>query len=174
MSLNLFKLEEYLTQYEFNSPYLFCCSDAESFTMSEVLSLASHEEQSLWDNLQLKYTEPFGYPALRSTIAKMMYEHMIAENILCFAGAEEGIYCALYTLCEPGDHVIVLTPCYQSLKEIPKVKGCEVTTIDLNEANGWRICLDDIKKTIRSNTKCLVRGCPERVISPVSPILWPN
>ena len=160
MSINLFKLEEYLTQYEFSSPHLFCCSDAESVAMSEVIGLANQEEQNLWHNLQLKYTEPFGYPALRSTIAKVMYEEMTADNILCFAGAEEGIYCALYALCEPEDHVIVLTPCYQSLKEIPKMKGCEVTTLDLKESNDWKICLDDIKQVIQSNTKCLVMNFP--------------
>ena len=148
MNLNVFKLEEYLTQYEFNAPYLFCCSDAECFTMADVLSLANHEEQNLWDNLQLKYTEPFGYPPLRAAISNAMYETMQADNILCFAGAEEGIYCALSTLCEPGDHVIVLTPCYQSLKEIPNRNECEVTSIDLREENNWRICLDDIEQAI--------------------------
>lgn len=170
MSISPFKLEEYLTQYEFNSPYLLCCSDAESFSMSEIIALASSEEQNLWDSLQLKYTEPFGYPALRTAIASTMYQHLNAENILCFAGAEEGIYCALYMLCNPGDHVLVLTPCYQSLKEIPKIKGCEVTTVDLKETNQWRICLDEIKHAIRPNTKCLVMNFPHnpsgQVISP--------
>lgn len=160
MSINPFKLEEYLTKYEFNSPYLLCCSDAESFSMSEIIELANKEEQNLWDNLQLKYTEPFGYPALRTAIANSMYQNMKEENILCFAGAEEGIYCALYQLCNPGDHVIILTPCYQSLKEIPQIKGCEVTTVHLDEENQWRICLDDIKQAIRPNTKCLVMNFP--------------
>ncbi len=160
MSLNIFKLEEYLTQYEFNLPYLLCCSDAESFTMAEVLSQANREEQALWADLSLKYTEPFGHPLLRKTIAQTMYQSMHDENILCFAGAEEGIYCALYALCEPGDHVIVFTPCYQSLKEIPRIRGCEVSTIDLKEENAWRISLDEIKKNIRSNTKCVVMNFP--------------
>lgn len=160
MRPSLFKLEEYLTQYEFSSPYLFCCSDAESFTMAEVLNLANPEEQNLWDTLQLKYTEPFGYPPLRTAISNAMYQNMQAENILCFAGAEEGIYCALYTLCEPGDHVIVFTPCYQSLKEIPQANGCELTTIDLKEQNNWQICLNDVEAAIKPNTKCLVMNFP--------------
>lgn len=160
MNLPVFKLEEYLTRYEFNSPYLLCCSDAESLTMSEVLALANSAELALWDNLSLKYTEPHGAPILRATIATAQYQHMQAENILCFAGAEEGIYCALQALCEPGDHVIVLTPCYQSLQEIPQSQGCEVTTVALREENGWQLDLDDIKKAIRDNTKCLVMNFP--------------
>ena len=155
-----FKLEEYLTQYEFSSPFLLCCSDSESFSMTEILTLANHDEKNMWDNLLLKYTEPFGLPELRSAIAKTMYHMLVANNILCFAGAEEGIYCALYTLCNPGDHVIVLTPCYQSLKEIPKIKNCEVESIALKEENKWRICFDDIKRAIKPNTKCLVMNFP--------------
>lgn len=155
-----FKLEEYLTKYEFSSPYLLCCSDAESFSMSEILALANTEEQSLWDNLELKYTEPFGYPALRDRISKTMYADMEAESILCFSGAEEGIYCALHTLCKPGDHVIVLTPCYQSLKEIPKVNGCEVTELALKKENNWCICLDEIKQVLRPNTTGFVMNFP--------------
>lgn len=160
ISIQSFKLEEYLTKYEFSSPYLLCCSDAESFSMSEILALANTEEQSLWDNLELKYTEPFGYPPLRRRIATAMYQQMGAENILCFSGAEEGIYCALYTLCKPDDHVIVLTPCYQSLKEIPSIRGCDVTELALKKENNWCICLDEIKQAIRSNTTCLVMNFP--------------
>ena len=130
-----FKLEEYLTQYEFNSPHLFCCSDAQTMTMSELVALANDDEKYLWNHLELKYTEPFGLPLLRASIASNMYQQIDAEQILCFAGAEEGIYCALQTLCEPADHVIVLTPCYQSLKEIPVMRGSIVTLIELKEEN---------------------------------------
>jgi hypothetical protein len=39
-TMNVFKLEEYLGKYEFSADYLLCCSDAESFKMSEILNLA--------------------------------------------------------------------------------------------------------------------------------------
>ena len=96
--MQLFKLEAYLTRYEFSAPHLFCCSDAEAFSVAEVLALANSEEKALWETLSLQYTEPFGLPSLRSTIADSMYQNMQADNILCFAGAEEGIYCALSVL----------------------------------------------------------------------------
>ncbi len=41
--------------------------------------------------------------------------------MLCFAGAEEGIYLAMRALLEPGDHVVVLTPNYQAAETIPLV-----------------------------------------------------
>ena len=111
MGINVFKLEEYLATYEFSAPYLLCCSDAESFSMHEIIGYASDSEKELWNNLRLGYTEADGLPALRTEIASCLYPQLKTDNILCFAGAEDGIFCALHTLCEQGDHVIVLTPC---------------------------------------------------------------
>ncbi|MCS5707648.1 aminotransferase class I/II-fold pyridoxal phosphate-dependent enzyme [Candidatus Berkiella cookevillensis] len=158
--MKAFKLEEYLTQYEFSSPYLLCCSDAESFTMQEIIALASPEDRKLWDDLRLHYTEPYGLPLLREEIAKSLYPDLTAENILCFAGAEEGIFASLYTLSEPGDHVIVLTPCYQSLLEISQLKGATVTQVLLREENHWCIDIKEIESAIQENTKCVIINFP--------------
>ncbi len=160
MNINTFKLEEYLTKYEFSSPFLLCCSDAESFAVTEIINLASNDDKILWDNLRLHYTEPYGLPLLRETIAYHLYPSLKAENMLCFAGAEEGIFASLHVICEPGDHAIILTPCYQSLMELPKLKGASVTPVALKEENEWRISLEDITSAIRSNTKCIVINFP--------------
>ena len=158
--MNVFKLEEYLAKYEFSAKYLLCCSDAESFDMSEILSMADGEEKRLWDNLRLSYTEVQGLPILRDTVTQGLYQGLKQENILMFAGAEEGIFCALHTLIEAGDHVIILTPCYQSLLEIPKLKGAEITEIQLKEENDWRIDLNAVQNAIKSATKCIVINFP--------------
>jgi aspartate/methionine/tyrosine aminotransferase len=158
--VNIFKLEEYLGRYEFSAKYLLCCSDAESFSMSEILDLASNDEKDLWNNLRLGYTEVHGMPLLRETIARELYPELESDNILMFAGAEDGIFCALHALIESGDHVIVITPCYQSLLEIPKLKGAEISEIQLQEENEWKIDTDAIKNAIKSNTKCVVINFP--------------
>lgn len=158
-TMNIFKLEEYLTKYEFSAKYLLCCSDAESFTMSEIIGMAAPEDKKLWEELALKYTEPYGHPLLRKQIANL-YSGLSDDNILCFAGAEEGIFCALTALIEEHDHVIVVTPCYQSLLEVPKSKGAEVTEIELKEENNWRIDLQSIQMAIKSNTKCIIINFP--------------
>ena len=137
MAIKTFKLEEYLTRYEFSAPYLLCCSDAESFSMQEIIDLGDSEDKKMWENLRLGYTETTGMPLLREQIAKSLYPTLNADNILCFAGAEEGIFAALNVLCGPSDHVIVLTPCYQSLLEIPASIGADVTSIALREENDW-------------------------------------
>jgi aspartate/methionine/tyrosine aminotransferase len=170
VTINTFKLEEYLTRHEFSASFLLCCSDAESFSMQEILELADSADRALWNNLRLGYTEVKGLPILRDQIAQSLYPNLNPKLISCFAGAEEGIFCALFTLCEPGEHVIVLTPCYQSFIEIPKLKKAHVSQVSLKPENNWRINLDDIKNEIRPNTKCLVINFPHnptgQVISP--------
>lgn len=158
--MNVFKLEEYLAKYEFSAKYLLCCSDAESFAMSEIIGMADEQEKDCWNHLRLGYTEVPGLPALRETVAQGLYSGLEAENILMFAGAEEGIFCALHIIIEEGDHVIVLTPCYQSLLEIPKSKGADITEIQLKEENDWRIDLQSIQRAIKPNTKCIVINFP--------------
>ena len=159
-TVNVFKLEEYLAQHEFSAPYLLCCSDAEGVSMQDVIDRVNSEEQKLWSNLTLGYTEVLGLPLLRAQIANTLYPGLKEDNILCFAGAADGIFCALHTLCRTGDHVIVLTPCYQSLKEIPELTGASVTAIALREENDWRIDCDAVKESIQPNTKVVVINFP--------------
>ncbi len=159
-NLQSFKLEHYLSKYEFSTPYLLCCSDAESYNLHELLGMASSEEISEWNNLRLGYTQVKGAPKLRQSIAEALYPQLTQENILCFAGAEDGIFCTLFTLCQPGDHVIVVTPCYQSLAEVPRTKGCKITAIELQESNDWKINIDHIANAIEENTKLVIINFP--------------
>lgn len=159
MKIPPFKLEEFWKKYEFTAPYLLCCSDAESWKLSEILELADPEIRMLWESLNLGYTESPGLPLLRKEIAKL-YSHIDSEQVLTFAGAEEGIYCAMRTLVEPGDHVIVIDPCYQSLRTLPESFGAYVTGILLDPEKRWRLSLEDLEKAFRSNTKLLVLNYP--------------
>ena len=71
MELPIFRLEDYLSQWEFKARYLFCCSDAETFSLRELLSYSDAETQRLWDELKLGYTEDRGMPLLRAEIQKI-------------------------------------------------------------------------------------------------------
>ncbi len=159
MQLPVFQLEDYLSRWEFKAPYLLCCSDAESFSMNELLSYADQVSLNLWNNLRLSYTEAPGLPILREEIGKL-YSGLSESNILCFAGAEEGIFCALQTLIKSNDHVITFTPCYQSLESLPQNLGAQVTAISLKEENHWQIDLEEVKKVIQNNTKAIIINFP--------------
>jgi aspartate/methionine/tyrosine aminotransferase len=104
-------------------------------------------------------------------ISSQLYKGLAEDNILCFAGAEEGIFCTLAALCEAEDHVIVLTPCYQSLLEIPKKLGCAITTVALQESNQWNIDIEAIRAAIRPSTKLVIINFPH---NPTGQIIRPS
>jgi aspartate/methionine/tyrosine aminotransferase len=159
MRIAPFKLEEFWKKYEFVAPHLLCCSDAESWSLKEILSIADFESRQLWESLTLGYTQSPGLPLLRQEIARL-YSSIDREQVLTLAGAEEGIYCIMRTLIEPGDHVIVIDPCYQSLSTLPKAFGAHITSIALDFKKGWQLELEEVKKAFRKDTKLLVLNYP--------------
>lgn len=159
MMLSVFRLEEYFSPWEFKAPYLLCCSDAESRSLEEILSLADDESKLLWSRLHLGYTEVKGLPILRNEIAKL-YQGLELENVVCFAGAEDGIFCSMQALVKEGDHVIVLTPCYQSLEDLPRHFGARVTAVRLKEENKWQIDINAIEDALTPSTRLIIINFP--------------
>ncbi len=68
MKLPVFKLEDYLGEREFNCEIMFSGSDMETFAMRDLLALAQPETLTLWNNLNLSYTQPKGHPLLLNEI----------------------------------------------------------------------------------------------------------
>lgn len=159
VEMPIFKLEEFWKKYEFSAPYLLCPSDAETWLLKEILAMADSETKRLWDHLSLGYTESPGLPLLRNEIAGL-YDSLESDHILTTAGAEEGIYCAMHSLISKGDHVIVVSPTYQSLETLPQVLGAEITFIHLRPANQWKLECDQIQSAWSSSTKLLILVCP--------------
>ena len=62
--------QRWFAKYEFNAPYLFCCSDCEPMTMKELLAMGDEDSLQRWENLSLGYTESAGLPALLTEIAR--------------------------------------------------------------------------------------------------------
>jgi len=170
MKLPPFRLEEFWKKYEFSSPYLLCSSDAETWRLDEILSFADDETRTLWDEMTLGYTESPGHPLLRKELS-CLYNTLDEERILTFAGAEEGIYCSMRVLVAPGDHVVVVDPCYESLVNLPIALGARVEKVSLTPENGWRLDLDAMRRTIRPDTKLIVLNYPH---NPTGTVLDPE
>lgn len=158
-TLPLFKIEDYLADWEFKAPYLLCTSDAESWTMQEILEMADPQTLKMWESLSLGYTETQGLPLLKEEISTI-YPTLSPDHILTFAGAEEGIYAAMRTILSPGDHAIVFRPCYQSLETLPKNFGAQVTTLSLEAENRWQLPLKALEQAIQPATKLIILNFP--------------
>jgi DNA-binding transcriptional MocR family regulator len=133
LKLNDFKLERYFARYEFNSPYLLCCSDCETFTIQDVLRMEGESAVQSFLKLPLGYSESPGSRELRRQIVGL-YNCMDEDGILVCSGAEEAIFLYMNAILEPGDHVIVQYPCYQSLIEVASGIGCEVSKWEMRKA----------------------------------------
>jgi aspartate/methionine/tyrosine aminotransferase len=143
MSIRPFQLERYLDRYEFTTPLNLSCSACETVSIGELLALAGESLQSL-SALRLGYTETQGDPALRESISSF-YQEASAGDVIVTNAPEEGIFLAMETLLEPGDRVVVQTPCYQSLIELARHKGCDVQPWTVQESSaGWRLDLDNL------------------------------
>lgn len=60
-------------------------------------------------------------------------------------------------LLEPGDHVIVEAPSYQSLIDIPRALGVQVSLVERRADNDFHVEIDEIKKLIKPHkTRLLV------------------
>ena len=88
-----FRLETHFSKWEFKARHHMTASDAQSMSMRELLAMASPEDREAFDGMWLGYTETYGAPDLREVIAGT-YANQAATDILCFAGASEGIFAA--------------------------------------------------------------------------------
>ena len=154
-----FALERFFARWEFAAELLFCASDVEGWAMRDVLALADESDRRRWDELHLGYTESPGDPALRSAISGL-YDQVTAEEVLVFSGAEEAIFALQNVLLGPGDHAVVVRPAYQSLAEVGVAAGAEVTRVDLREADGWRLDIEDVRAALRPNTRLILLNEP--------------
>ncbi len=161
MKIAPFSIEAFFAMYEFTTPYSLCSSDCESMTVGELMAMAEVAPEDLVD-LHLGYTEAPGHPALRAQIAAL-YPEVMADEVVVLTAPEEGIYTVMRTLLEPGDHVVVLTPAYDSLLNLAEhVAGADyVDKWEVEAGNGrWQINLSTLEDQITNDTKLIVVNFP--------------
>lgn len=154
-----FRLERYFAKHEFSARHLLCTSDCESMTIDELIAIvdptislsgaASASLGSTW----LGYTESRGAPALRAAIANL-YQNLDVEDVLVHSGAEEAILNLFLAMVNKDDLVIVNTPCYQSLMEIPAGLGANVIPWQIRcEGEAWRLDTDALDELLAAEQR---------------------
>jgi len=154
-----FALERYFARWEFAVKHVLCASEVEGWSMAELVELADDETRGMWSGLKLGYAESTGHPLLRAEIASL-YDSVDPDGVLVFAGAEEAVYCLFMTAVGPGDHVIVTWPGYQSLYDVARAAGAQVSLHALIEEDGWALDVDRLRRSIRPTTRMIVVNAP--------------
>lgn len=166
-SMRDFALEVYFSRWEFNARYNLGGSDAETLSQKALLELATPEDRESYENLRLGYTETFGAPALREEIATT-YDTVRSEHVLCFAGAEEGLYTAIKVLLSAADHAVVVTPNYQAAETVP-LGMCDVTGVPLDPDRSWALDIDRVRAALRPNTRLISVNFPNNPTGKIIP-----
>lgn len=163
-----FRLETHFSKWEFKARYHMTASDAQSMSMQDLLSMATAEERDAFETMWLGYTETFGAPDLRDAIAAI-FNNQKASDILCFAGASEGIFAANNVILDKDSHAIVVTPNYQSHETLP-VAICEATGVPLIPEDNWSLDIDRIAAAIQPNTKLVTINFPHNPTGTILPL----
>jgi aspartate/methionine/tyrosine aminotransferase len=159
MEIKPFQLELYFSKYEFSSRYMLCASDCESISINELLQLSGYPRETFLQ-ASLGYTESQGDETLREQIAATM-SGVSADEVVFLSAPEEGIYTALHALLNPGDHVIVLSPVYESLLNLAEQITGNVSLWPFHLVNGiWSLDEEELYRLARPQTQCLILNFP--------------
>ena len=159
MKIAPFEIEQYFDKYEFTTPHLLCASDCETVSVAELLTLAG---MSLADfgELRLGYTEAQGNPDLRTAVSHL-YKSVQPNQVIILTAPEEGIYLTMRALLDPGDHVIVLTPAYNSLLAIAQHITGSVSQWEIQPTeDGWQLDLNAFERLVKPETKLIIVNFP--------------
>lgn len=145
-------------------------------TMDDVISLGIGEPdfctpqvildagiQSLRDG-QTHYTSNAGIPKVRKAVAehlnKLYGVSYDANQVLMTVGVSEALYLVMNALCDPGDEVIVPTPCFVSYQAEVELAGAVVVEIPSRFEDNFDLNLEVLKKSITPRTKVIFIGYP--------------
>jgi aspartate/methionine/tyrosine aminotransferase len=160
MEIMPFVTERFFAAYEFTAAHTLSASDCETLTVRELLELAGTGPECLLD-LTLGYTESQGKPQLRERIAAT-YDGVSAEEVVVLAAPEEGIFLTVHALLEPGDEVVVLTPCYDSLSNVAAHLGATVVPWPVTDAgdHSWRLDIEQLEASFGPRTRVVIVNFP--------------
>ena len=112
-----------------------------------------------------RYTLEPGITELRELIAKDLMsrkgiENVVSSNIMVSSGCQEAIMCALTTLVDEGDEVLLLSPSFASYSEQILQLGGVPVFVPLDENGGWRLNIQAVQEAVTQKTKAILFSHP--------------
>ncbi|MGD9667631.1 MAG: pyridoxal phosphate-dependent aminotransferase [Hyphomicrobiaceae bacterium] len=111
-----------------------------------------------------KYTDVDGIPELKAAIvAKFKRDNDLAykpSQISVGTGGKQVLYNALLATLNPGDEVIIPSPCWVSYADIVLLGGGKPVFVPTTMENGFRLRSEDLEKAITPQTKWFMFNSP--------------
>ena len=110
------------------------------------------------------YTAVPGILPLRQAIAcKLQADnrlHYSPLEICCSTGAKQALFNALVAVLDPGDQVLIPTPCWVSYQDMVTIAGGVPVTFSTLEADGFQIDPARMEAAITGRTKMIILNSP--------------
>lgn len=111
-----------------------------------------------------RYTPAAGIPELRSAIAGMISKQTgvdyKSEQVTVASGAKYIIYGALFSLCDPGDEVLIPSPYWVSYPTMVTLAGGRPITVKGLPENGFKVTAQQLADAATEKTKVLMLNSP--------------
>lgn len=110
------------------------------------------------------YAQNFGIPELRAAIARYvtrLHGPTADEAIAVTASGMSALMLTVEALIEPGDRVVVVTPLWPNLVEIPKILSADVVCVPLAFGErGWRLDVGRLLDALTPGTRAVMINSP--------------
>ena len=115
------------------------------------------------------YTENLGIPKLRDAIGNYLSRlhrrggtgQINSDNIAVTSSGMSALMLTTQALVGPGDRVVIVTPVWPNLVEIPKILGAETVTFPLSVTpEGWTLDLERLLATLKPGTRAVYINSP--------------
>ena len=116
------------------------------------------------DKGMTKYTPASGTAALKQAVCdKFRRDNGLSyepAQIVISNGAKHSLFNAFAALLNPGDEVIIPSPCWGSYPELVKINGGTPVFVEAGEKNGFVPTIEEIRAAVTPRTKALVINSP--------------
>jgi aspartate aminotransferase len=128
--------------------------------------------KACYDPVNYKYTPTAGLAELREAIvAKSMRDTGLSTTpgqVLVTNGGKHAVITACMTLLNPGDEVLIPAPFWTTYPEAVYLAGGKAVAVMTDEANGFRVTVDDLERARTPMTKMLIFTSPSNPTGAVS------
>jgi len=116
------------------------------------------------ENKLTHYTAPAGIPVLKQAVCdRLKSDHSLdyhPRQVIVTSGAKHAIYNSLMCLLNPGDEVLIPTPCWVTYPEMVHLMQAQPVLVPGNAENAYKVSAKDLQEKITEKTKLLILNSP--------------
>ena len=171
MHIEPFHVEEWMNAYETGAKYNIAEPCVDSISLDQLFVLTGQDKQSFLDEFcarRLTYGDIEGAPQFRQG-ARRLYRSLEPEHIVPVHGASGANFHVFYSLIQPGDRVISVTPTYQQLYSIPASFGADLQLLPLEAEQGFLPDLGRLRQMAAEGVKMICLNNPNNPTGALMP-----